>query len=62
MKEQKQIPQNIDLNDILMKMKTRIQFEDFFQKAGKHKYLKKWVVFPRFLTRKQRLCISNPQK
>ena len=48
MKDQKQIPQNIDLNDILMKMKTLIQFEDFFQKAGKHKYLNKGLYFPDF--------------
>ena len=38
----------VDLNDILSKIKSRSQFEDFFQSAGKHNILKKGYYFPNF--------------
>jgi len=40
--------ENIDLNEILAKMKSRTQFEDFFQKAGNPKNLKIGFYFPDF--------------
>ena len=38
----------VGLNEILSKIKSRSQFEDFFQGAGKHNILKKGYYFPNF--------------
>ena len=48
MSEKPDEPQNYDLNQILTKLRSRTQFEEFFQKAGKTENLKVGLYFPDF--------------
>ena len=48
MEVKKEQTQTCDLNNILTKMKSRRQIEEFFQYAGKREYLKLGYYFPNF--------------
>ena len=52
--------QKMDLNDLLVKLKSRKQFEEFFQEAGKIEYEKRLVLSGIPLL-KQRLCFHSVQ-